>query len=86
MDIVPFSILGRRVFFGTTSLTHKICNDQKLQGPTCVLIHNVDSHHPDHGGCPPLPYEANMAVVDDETNEANKDSKANEASDSNCGR
>ncbi len=75
------------VFF-QHDLTHpqNICNNQKLQGPTCILIHNVDSHHFDHGGRPPLPYKANIAVDANENDEANKDGKANEVSKSNCGR
>jgi hypothetical protein len=44
----------RAFFFYTTPHTNKICNDQKLQGPKCVLIHNVDSYHSDHGSHPQL--------------------------------
>ncbi len=85
--IVSCLILGGRFFFDTTSHhPHKICNDQKLQGPTCVLIPSIDSHHSDHGGRPPLPYEANKAVDANETDEANKVGEANEESESHCGR
>jgi hypothetical protein len=86
IDIDSLLILGVQAFFNTASHTHKICNDQKLQGPTCVLIHNFDSHHSDHGGRPLLPYEANKAVDANETDEANKDGEANEASESHCAR
>ncbi len=52
----------------------------------CVLIHNVDSHHSDHGSRPLLPYKANKAVDANETDKAKKDDETNEASESNCGR
>ncbi len=68
-----------RMFFDTT----KICNNQKLQDPTYVLIHHDDCHHSDHGGRPLPPYVANKAVDANETNKANKANKANEASESN---
>jgi hypothetical protein len=88
MDIVPLLILGRWVFFLTQphTPTKSATIKSYRQGPTCVLIHNIDSHHSDHGGRSLLPYEANTAVDANETNEANKDGKAYEASESHCGR
>jgi hypothetical protein len=63
--------------------TTKICNNQKLQDLTYVLIHHDDCHHSDHGGRPLPQYMANKAVDANETDEANKADKANEASESN---